>query len=78
MTLLLVKKAIVSAKYSDFSDIFLEDSANILSEQTGANDYMIKLKQCKQPFYRHIYNLEMVKLKIWRRRHQTNLANGFI
>ena len=32
LALLLVKKVNVSAKYSDFADVFLEESANMLSE----------------------------------------------
>ena len=42
--LLIAKKVIIPAKYSDFANIFLEKWANILSEQTGANKYTIKLE----------------------------------
>ena len=32
MALLLAKKVIIPAKYLDFADVFLEESANILSK----------------------------------------------
>ena len=44
IALLLGKKVYVPAEYSDLADIFLEKSANILSEQTRANDHIIKLE----------------------------------
>ena len=47
MTLLLIKKVTVSAKYSDFADIFLEKWANVLSEQIKANKDKIKLEEDK-------------------------------
>ena len=47
MTLLLAEKVTVPAKYSDFPDVFLEESANVLSEQTEVNKYAIKLKKGK-------------------------------
>ena len=37
-TLLLAKKVIVPAKYSDFANVFLKESANVLLKQTGANE----------------------------------------
>ena len=78
MALLLAKKIIVLAKYSDFADIFLEKSANILPKQTGVNEYTIKLQKSKQPPYESIYNLEPVELKTPKIYIKTNLANGFI
>ena len=42
--LLLVKKVTIPAKNSDFTDIFLEKSVNILLEQTRANKHAIKLE----------------------------------
>ena len=43
ITLLLAKEVIVPVKYLDFADIFLEESANILPEQTQGNKHTIKL-----------------------------------
>ena len=65
MALLLAKKLIVLAKYSDFAVIFLKKAANILLEQTRANKHAIKLEQDKQPPYRLIYSLGLVELKIF-------------
>ena len=39
MALLLAKKIIILAKYLNFTDVFLENSANILLKQTGVNKY---------------------------------------
>ena len=43
IALLLAKKVSVLVDYSDFANVFLEKSANILSEQTRANNLLIKL-----------------------------------
>ena len=51
IALLLAKKIIVPAKYSDFADIFLQESSNVLLEQTGANKHAIKLEKDKQSSY---------------------------
>ena len=45
LALLLAKKVIVPAKYSDFANVFLEESANVLPEQTRANEHAIELKR---------------------------------
>ena len=78
MALLLAKKVTIPAKYSDFADIFLEESANVLPEQTGANEHTIELKKGKQPPYEPIYSLGPVELKILKTYIKTNLVNGFI
>ena len=44
LALILAKKVIRPAKYSDFVDVFLEKSANILLEQTRANEHAIELE----------------------------------
>ena len=43
--LLLAEKVTVLAKYSDFADAFLEESANVLPEQTRVNEHAIKLEK---------------------------------
>ena len=78
IALLLAEKIAVLAKYSDFANIFLEKSANILLEQTEVNKYTIELEEGKQLFYRPIYNLKPVELKTFKTYIETNLANGFI
>ena len=78
MALLLAKKVIVPAKYSDFADVFLKESANILPEQTKINAYTIDFIEIEQPFYGLIYRLSPVELKIFKTYIKTNLANSFI
>ena len=78
LALLLVEKVTVPTKYLDFTDIFLEKSANILRERTGANEHAIKLEEGKQPPYGPIYSLGPVDLKSLKTYMETNLANSFI
>ena len=47
IALLLAKKFIVPAKYSDFAAVLLEELANVLPKQTEANEHTIKLEQGK-------------------------------
>ena len=42
--LLFAEEITILAKYSDFADVFLEKSANVLPEQTKVNKHAIKLK----------------------------------
>ena len=51
LALLLTEKVTIVVKYSDFANVFLEKSTNILPERTGANEHVIKLKKGKQPPY---------------------------
>ena len=76
--LLLAKKVTVLAEYSDFADMFLKKSANVLPEQIGVNEHAIKLEKGKQPPYGPIYSLGPVEFKILKIYIGTNLANGFI
>ena len=68
----------VSAKYSDFADVFFSDLASELSEHTGINDHARELVDGQQPPYGPIYNLGPVKLETLKTYIETNLANGFI
>ena len=47
LALLLAKEVTVPTKYSDFADVFLEKSANVLSGRTGANEHAIALEEGK-------------------------------
>ena len=76
--MLLAKKVTVPAKYLDFTDIFLEKSANVLLEQIEVNKHNIMLKKGKQPLYRPVESLGLVELKTLKTYIKTNLANGFI
>ena len=78
LALLITKEVTVPIKYLDFADLFLEKLANVLSEQTRANEYAIKLEEGKQPPYGPIYSLGLVELKTFKTYIKTNLANGFI
>ena len=78
LALLLVKKVTVLAEYSNFADMFSEQSANVLPERIGVNEHAIKLEEGKQPPYRPIYSLEPVELNTLKIYIETNLANSFI
>ena len=47
LALLLAEEVTVPTKYSDFADVFLEKSANVLPERTKANKHAIKLEEGK-------------------------------
>ena len=78
IALLLAKKVTIYAKYSDSADVFLEELANILPEQTKVNEHAVKLEEGKQLPYRPIYNLGPFEFKILKTYIKTNLANSFI
>ena len=78
LALLLGEEVTVPIEYLDFANVFLEKLANILPEQTGANEHAIKLKEGKEPPYGPIYSLGPVELKILKTYIKTNLANDFI
>ena len=78
INLLLAKKVIIPAKYSDFTNVFLEESANVFFKQTRANKYVIKLEQSNQPFHRSIYSLRPVEFETFKTHIEINLVNVFI
>ena len=78
LALLMSEKVTVPTKYSDFADVFLKKSGNILPERTRANEHAIKLEKGTQPLYGPIYSLRPVKLKTFKTYIETNLLNGFI
>ena len=78
LILLLTEKVTVLVEYSDFADVFLEKSANILPKRTGANEYAIKVEEGKQPRYGPIYSLGRIELRTPKTYIKANLANGFI
>ena len=55
----------------------MENVAEFL-ENTGMNEYTIKLEKSKQPLFRSIYSLGLIELKTLKTYIKTNLANGFI
>lgn len=42
------------------------------------NDYIIRLEKNKLPFFKSIYSLKLIKLKILKIYIKTKLANSFI
>ena len=72
------KKTGISTKYSEFSNVFLSDSAAELLEHTGINDHSNNLLDNKQPSYGPIYSLRLVELETLKTYIRANLANGFI
>ena len=78
MASLLAKKVDVLAKYLDFANVFLEEFANMLLEQTKVNKHAIELKEGKQLSYGPIYSLGPVELETFKTHIKTNLASGFI
>ena len=78
MALLLVEQVTVPAKYLDFGNMFLEESANIFPEQNGVDEHAIELEKGKQPPYKPIYSLRPVDLKTFKTYIKTNLSNSFI
>ena len=78
MALLVAEEVKISTKYSDFSDVFLEEKASILPEATELNQHVIELQKGQQLLYGPIYSLGPVELKTLKTYIETNLANGFI
>ena len=75
---LLTKEVKISDKYSDFVNIFLEEKALVLLEQTEFNQHVIELEESKQPLYGPIYSLGPVELKTLKIYIKTHLKTEFI
>ena len=73
-----IEKVIVPPEYSDYANIFSENSAAKLPNHTGINDHPIDLVDDKQLPYSPIYILGPVELKTLKTYNKTNLANSFI
>ena len=78
IALLVAKEVKILTEYSDFSDVFLEERALILSEATKLNQHAIELQKSQQPPYGPIYSLGPVELEMLKIYIEMNLANGFI
>ena len=75
---LLAEEVTVPAKYSDFANVFLKESTEVLTERTEINEHAIEQENGKQPPYGPIYSLGPVELKTLKTYIEINLANGFI
>ena len=78
MALLLAKKVTILDKYSNFANMFLEQSANVLQYRIKVNEHAIELEKGKQPLYRPIYNLRPLELKTFKTYIKINLVNDLI
>ena len=68
----------ISAKYSNYNDIFSIENVAEFLKNTRINKYAIKLKEGKQLAFKLIYSLKLVKLEFLKTYIKINLANGFI
>lgn len=59
----MAKKVKILNKYSDFTNVFLKKKAMMILEQTKLNEYKIKLEKGKQPPYKSINSLSLLKLE---------------
>ena len=75
---LLTKEVKIPKEYLDFTNIFLEEKALVLSEQTEFNSHAIKLEKSKQPTYWPIYSLGPVELETLKTYIETHLKTEFI
>ena len=68
----------IPAEYSNYGDVFSTEYTAELPENTGMNEYAIKLEEGKQPPFGPIYSLRPIELETLKTYIKTNLANGFI
>ena len=75
---LLAKKIQIPNEYLDFANVFLEEKALVLPERTKLNEHAINLEDGKQPLYRLIYSLSLVKLETLKTQIEIYLKTRFI
>ena len=75
---LMSKETGISAKYSDFSNVFSSDFPAKLLKHKKINDHPINLLDNKQPPYGPIYSLDLIELEMLKTYIKANLASGFI
>lgn len=75
---LLIKKVKIANKYLDFTNLFLEKKALVLSEYIKLNEHAIDLKNSKQPPYRPIHSLDLIELDILKIYIKIYLKTGII
>ena len=68
----------VLIEYFDYNNIFSVEYIAELLENITMNEYAIEFKESKQPLFRPIYSLGLVKLETLKIYIKINLANGFI
>ena len=75
---LLTEEVKIPDEYSDFTDVFSEKKALVLSERTKLNEHAINLEDGKQPPYGPIYSLGPVELETLKTYIETHLKTRFI
>ena len=65
-------------KYSDFTDVFLENKALVLPERTELIEHAIDLENGKQPPYGPIYSQGLVELETLKTYIKIHMKTGFI
>ena len=78
IALLLNEEVKIPEEYSDFTNVFSEEKALVLPEQTESNQHAIELEEGKQPSYGPIYSLGPVELETLKTYIETHLKTGFI
>ena len=78
VALVMSKKIEITAKYSDFSDVFSSDSMVELSKHTRIHDHPTNLLDDKQSLYGLIYSLEPVELETLKNYIKANSTSDFI
>ncbi len=68
----------ISAKYSNYADVFSSDLIIKLPENTEMHEHIIELIDGKQPPYELIYALSLIELKTLKTYIKTHLKTGFI
>lgn len=76
--MILAIKIKILIKYLNFSEVFLEKIALVLLKIIKLKQYVIKLQERQQLFYKPIYSFGLVKLKTLKTYTKYNLANKFI
>ena len=75
---MLIEEVKIPDKYSDFTDVFLEEKALVLPKRTKQNEHAIDLEDGKQLFYGPIYNSGPVELETLKTYIEIYLKTGFI
>ena len=68
----------VLSEYVDYADVFSFNLTMELPKNTGINKHAIELQNGKQPFYRLIYNLQLMELETLKIYIKIHLKTGFI
>ena len=75
---LLTKEVQILDKYSDFTNVFLEETALVLPERIKLFKHAINPEDGRQPPYGLIYSLGPMELKTLKTYLETHLKTGFI